>query len=486
MKDDEINDLIANAAKLTDSADSSEVLTPLNELYEEIMSSQPLEKAYLDSFDVEDKTNIVEKTESKSRTKFLFTTAAAIGLLALGVTAVLLNNGSTVKSEDFNFAHSPIENSPEATGKVIETDMKRFSSPSGNIKCDVANDNSYCEITNKNWEVKTSDLPKNCDSDVGGIYVEKTGYPKFACVSDVAFPEKNLDVLEYGDSVTTGNITCLSARSGIRCQNTDDKSFVMARDTYPFATGKTKEYEGTFRSPSKNITCVLDKDTPWCIIDKFDWTIKNSDIPKDCDFDFDNNLGIYDGKAQFGCISDLWWDYESTTILKYGDTFTNGEATCLSTRTGMHCEHTNGEKFVMARNTYPLAETSKPVADITPASVDEFVGTFYSPSKNIKCSLDEDGPSCTIDRRFWDPEVKDKFIKDCENDIQGITILDGRAGFYGCISDYQPPIEAERVLEYDDSLTNGANTCTSTREGMLCEHTNGEKFLLSRNTYPLT
>jgi len=481
MNDDQINDLVANAAKSTDKADSSDVLPPLNELCEEIMSSGNVESSNLDS--VNNKDN--RSQNLGGRTRFLVATGVACLLLVVGLGAVLLNNNATISSEEFNFAHSPIENSPEATGEILKVStLKEFRSPSGNITCDISDSGAYCEISEKNWEIETSDVPQDCDNDFGhSVYLNNSGFPKFGCNSDVRFINQNISTLEYGDSVTTGDITCLSARSGIRCQNLSDRSFIMARNTYPWATGQVQEYEGTFFSPSKNITCSIDSEFgATCSIGEKNWEIFTADIPKDgpntqelCQFDYDNIVDLsQDGISSFGCVSDVWWDLESDKVLRYGDSFKANNVTCLSSHTGLHCDHKSEDGFVMAKNTYPFA-----------TGTTEFRDSLESPSSNINCTSSVESIGCNIGDKSWEIKTLD-IPENCENDYENHVGLgaDSEAEFW-CVSDLWWDSDAETLDYGDTAQMPGGIECLSSLSGVHCSNKAGDKLTMSRKTYPL-
>ncbi|BBY33112.1 DUF6636 domain-containing protein [Mycolicibacter minnesotensis] len=55
--------------------------------------------------------------------------------------------------------------------------------------------------------------------------------PAFVCAGDTTFGG-DARVLHYGDREATTGYTCVSEKSGIRCENRDDHGFVISRESY--------------------------------------------------------------------------------------------------------------------------------------------------------------------------------------------------------------------------------------------------------------
>jgi hypothetical protein len=123
-----------------------------------------------------------------------------------------------------------------------------FHSPSRNIGCAILgpeNQNLWgCVIIAKYWE-----FPKDSPSDYcyqseipcgGGIEVTGSGLPHPQQRGDLGYPGAGfpqsgetdpIRVLQYGQSVTFGNVTCYSEEIGVTCENNlSGHGFVIAKD----------------------------------------------------------------------------------------------------------------------------------------------------------------------------------------------------------------------------------------------------------------
>lgn len=119
-----------------------------------------------------------------------------------------------------------------APAATAQPDMHFFESPSGNIACLADSDSVRCDIQDRDWSPPPR--PLDCASQTGygqGVVLEVHGKPKFVCGGDTTFGG-DARVLQYGDRDATTAYTCVSEKSGIRCENHDDHGFAISRESY--------------------------------------------------------------------------------------------------------------------------------------------------------------------------------------------------------------------------------------------------------------
>ncbi len=108
------------------------------------------------------------------------------------------------------------------------TETEVFLMPSGNILCVVSTAAATCEIIERTW---TAPAQPSCDLDSDNALYVTTDEVGFLCAGDTSFgiPAETLD---YGSSVTVGEFSCLSERTGVTCRNGSDLGFSLARARY--------------------------------------------------------------------------------------------------------------------------------------------------------------------------------------------------------------------------------------------------------------
>ncbi|MEO7197599.1 MAG: hypothetical protein ABIZ50_03925, partial [Solirubrobacterales bacterium] len=75
------------------------------------------------------------------------------------------------------------------------TGLTGFTSPSGNIGCDIERRSVRCDIAERDW--KAPPEPARCDLDFGqGISLDAGGTPSFVCAGDTTLGGG--DPLAYG------------------------------------------------------------------------------------------------------------------------------------------------------------------------------------------------------------------------------------------------------------------------------------------------
>jgi hypothetical protein len=108
----------------------------------------------------------------------------------------------------------------------------------------------------------------------------------------------------------------------------------------------------SFRSPSGNIGCYLDRKVARCDIRTKDW---NPPKPKGCEFDFGQGLSIDRGqrRGRIVCAGDTALNQQARK-LAYGKSIKRGRITCRSSAAGMRCVNGGGHGFRIARQRYEL------------------------------------------------------------------------------------------------------------------------------------
>lgn len=110
-------------------------------------------------------------------------------------------------------------------------DYIEFKSPTGNIQCAIYSDRAGASVRCDMSELVPSYTrrPAGCEYDWGSSFaVDAVGKGYLACVSDaVAGPSSQ--VLGYGQAVSLGGISCVSAKTGMTCTNGDGHGFSISK-----------------------------------------------------------------------------------------------------------------------------------------------------------------------------------------------------------------------------------------------------------------
>jgi hypothetical protein len=119
--------------------------------------------------------------------------------------------------------------SASATASPSEaSDLAGFSSPSGNIHCEISSAQARCDIAAHTWQAPPK--PADCEGDWGqGLQVSAAG-AGFVCASDSA---AGGPPLAYGASIERGDLRCDSDKDGVTCvHRPSGHTFSLARATY--------------------------------------------------------------------------------------------------------------------------------------------------------------------------------------------------------------------------------------------------------------
>ncbi len=161
------------------------------------------------------------------------TTAALLAALALsgcsGGTAEEAEPAPLSTAVDAGASASADPSADPSAGPTeqVVTTMTTFSSPTGNISCYLApvegsGPYARCDIAEKTWE---ADPPEaGCAGDWGGTAGARgsvgVGDDEAAvlCATDTVASE-GAQVLQYGSSIRMDDLTCVSADTGMACDN---------------------------------------------------------------------------------------------------------------------------------------------------------------------------------------------------------------------------------------------------------------------------
>ena len=128
-------------------------------------------------------------------------------LLAAGLTALML--GAPASAQDFT----------------------SFQSPSGNIGCFIIEgEETYARCDIRDYTPSVMNDQGLCEMEYGDAYAITSGggLGEVVCHGDTAF-DRNAWVLDYGQEVSIGGITCWSEKTGMVCANNRGAGFSVAK-----------------------------------------------------------------------------------------------------------------------------------------------------------------------------------------------------------------------------------------------------------------
>lgn len=111
-------------------------------------------------------------------------------------------------------------------------DFVEFRSPDGNITCAIYSDkagaSARCDLAE--LVPSFSRPPQGCAFDWGKSFaVDTRGKGYLACVSD-AVSGPGAAVLRFGQTISLGGVTCVSAETGMTCTNARGRGFSVAKE----------------------------------------------------------------------------------------------------------------------------------------------------------------------------------------------------------------------------------------------------------------
>jgi hypothetical protein len=140
--------------------------------------------------------------------------------LRLRSIAFVLGVASSISTAGIGFG--PVSGAASAT--PLRT--VAFQTPSGNIHCYLASDGLRCDLQRNTAKVPVR--PPGCELDWGNaFFLPTTGRAVRVCHGDTVADPDNA-ILAYGRNWTRGDITCVSAASGLTCVNRGGRSMALA------------------------------------------------------------------------------------------------------------------------------------------------------------------------------------------------------------------------------------------------------------------
>jgi Domain of unknown function DUF11 len=115
---------------------------------------------------------------------------------------------------------------PTTVASPAPSSVEGFQSPSGSTKCLLMSDPVIGQTMRCTVIGSTAKLPKRpatCDFDWGDIAVNATGRAYTVCAGDSI--ERQLPVLDYGNTWKRSVFICTSAKSGVTCRNASKRGF---------------------------------------------------------------------------------------------------------------------------------------------------------------------------------------------------------------------------------------------------------------------
>ena len=107
----------------------------------------------------------------------------------------------------------------------------------------------------------------------------------------------------------------------------------------------------TFRSPTGNISCLLDQEYARCDIVEYAYVPPPA---ADCELDYGQTVELSSEEASFTCAGDTVADPDAAT-LAYGSALRSANVLCTSEQDGVRCRHLlSGTGFRLSRGSFDL------------------------------------------------------------------------------------------------------------------------------------
>jgi hypothetical protein len=105
-----------------------------------------------------------------------------------------------------------------------------FQSPTGNIHCSIHQfgGGTQARCTMQEFTSVLGDWPNGCEGLYREFSVGDLGEGSLSC-SDANLVDRDNSVLTYGESVSLAGVSCVSAKTGMTCTNTDRHGFSIAK-----------------------------------------------------------------------------------------------------------------------------------------------------------------------------------------------------------------------------------------------------------------
>lgn len=165
-------------------------------------------------------------------------------------------------TEPAEIAPVPPERSVSEDGSTVrvEGDRAAFVLPSGNVACVLSEDNAFCQIVEKSYDVRAEfmmpDVLGDCTVENADTMTMTNEPAAWTCAPEDLAPSAGVDrlgwwaqelegetldadggplaVLPYGSTMVHGPVSCAASESGVTCRHSElgNREIVLARDTY--------------------------------------------------------------------------------------------------------------------------------------------------------------------------------------------------------------------------------------------------------------
>ncbi len=242
-----------------------------------------------------------------------------------------------------------------------------FTSPSGNIVCDMSSRSITCSVRDQPW--KPMPLEEGCTpgqwETVVRLQVASTASLQGQCER----PSGGA-VLAYGRGIQLGSMRCGMTTKGLECLVMGtSQGFLVSKNSYRLTTqgstlasaraatsnGTTKlpgGFWGWFSSPSGNLRCSLSADSAQCTVLEHTW--KLDDDPEPCEYD-DAEVVVeaFVSTGRGNVYTTCRPDQEERSELPYGRGYLVGDLMCSSSAQGMACTNVRTKHgFVVGKSAY--------------------------------------------------------------------------------------------------------------------------------------
>ena len=153
----------------------------------------------------------------------------------------------------------------DTAGQTLTPDgVGEFTSPSGNIACNISQFGASCWIGEKEWSIEQPTHDPFCaESDWGNAVDVIAEGTFFSCYTDFGWPI-DAEPLAYGDRMRVGEFECASAENGVTCTNAVGQGFRVSRATVnTFPDPQPVDKEWTARTAVNAAAVEADADDPF-------------------------------------------------------------------------------------------------------------------------------------------------------------------------------------------------------------------------------
>ncbi len=223
------------------------------------------------------------------------------------------DDSSTAEASESTEA-DPESNSGEPADFDVAPGLLSFRTPSGNIRCSESGTTEMlCQMVDSDVEVESEDCPYDYGSSV---YLALTSV-ELGCTSDSNAGE-DVPVLEYGETLDRGWVTCTSAETGLTCRNYAGGEFSMARaaividgvDVATDASISSNWYNEATDTSLGFVTALVDGEPIESFLADSVWVWEDGDIvPVSVSDRFPDRGATIERFRGAGGAQDLWVDY---------------------------------------------------------------------------------------------------------------------------------------------------------------------------------